>query len=83
MTEPITPSVASADEVAKILGCFDRVESMIAGGRSVDDIVMSVVWPEIIIVAEGYPTCFRGLDEVLPFAREALRANGARCEIRG
>ena len=64
------PGVAPEDVTAVILQRFDAASRMFARGQGADDLVASVYWPEVLAVAEGVPNILRGMDDLLPFARE-------------
>ncbi len=70
------PGIAPLEVAEQIWQRFETFTSMIAEGTTADDIAAMFVWPEICVLAEGSPALFRGMDEVLPFAREVFAQVG-------
>ena len=73
--------VAPDDVVANIAERLRIAEEMFADGRGADAIVPFIYWPEIVAILERVPTVFRGIDMLLPFAREFVPSLGRNVTI--
>nr|WP_087575068.1 hypothetical protein [Sphingomonas sp. CDS-1] len=74
--------VASEEIVTAITQRLQVAEEMFAQGRGADDIVSFIYWPEIVGIIEGVATVFRGVDMLLPFAREFVPSLGRNVTIK-
>jgi hypothetical protein len=80
-TTNVAPGAISEEANSAILQRLESASEMLARGAGADLIIASAYWPEIVAIAEGNPTIFRGMDEFLPFAREFVPQLGRNVEF--
>lgn len=70
------PGAANAEVTAAILHRLETLSAHYAQGSDPEAIVRFLFWPEITTTGEGIDQVYRGIDAVLPLAREFSGAMG-------
>ena len=58
---------------------FGRLSTMMAKGASAEELLEFLYWPEVVIAGEGLGKAYRGLEDLLPLAREYVAQMGKDC----
>jgi len=81
MVKTMTPRYdRKAPEVDRAL--MDRLahlRQLFARNAGAEEVLQFLCWPEFVTTAEGAGKVLRGLDEVLPAAKEIMQAMGTDC----
>jgi ketosteroid isomerase-like protein len=58
---------------------YRELSTKMANGVSAEDLMEFLYWPDVVVAGEGLGQVYRGVDALLPLAREFVKQMGSDC----